>query len=210
MRKIKRSAKKLQKDFDRVGLSDRRIFEIAEKQSNRDSAMSAEIDIRDKLMEKMKDALVGRDGDLASAEYNVKQKEDLLAELGRVQRREDVNLDYLKSTIVQFLSKPPGSSERAALLPVIATLLQFDERDYAAIEEGKRKLTWWGSILPVDISSNAPKPLQSRRVEGDSELDIQETPLLSESASSMKNNFSEVKSRPVESMATRKPTSLQF
>jgi chromosome segregation ATPase len=122
--KLSEALKKLQKDFDRVGLSDRRIFEIAEKQSNRDSAMSAEIDIRDKLMEKMKDALVGRDGDLASAEYNVKQKEDLLAELGRVQHREDVNLDYLKSTIVQFLSKPPGSSERAALLPVIATLLQ--------------------------------------------------------------------------------------
>lgn len=130
--KLNEALKKLQKDFDRVGLSDRRIFEIAEKQSNRDSAMSAEIDIRDKLMDKMKDALVDRDGDLASAEYDVKQKEDLLAELGRVQRREDVNLDYLKSTIVQFLSKPPGSSERAALLPVIATLLQvslFDARN---------------------------------------------------------------------------------
>jgi hypothetical protein len=45
-------------------------------------------------------------------------------ELCRVRRREDVNMDYLKSIVVQFLSKPPGTSERSALLPVLATLLQ--------------------------------------------------------------------------------------
>jgi len=40
------------------------------------------------------------------------------------------NIDYLKSIVVQYLSKPPGSSERSALLPVLATLLQFDKKDY--------------------------------------------------------------------------------
>merc|ERR1711862_789671 len=64
------------------------------------------------------------------------------------------NLDYLKSIIVQYLSKPPGSSERASLLPVIATLLQFDGRDYKAIEEGAQKVSWWGQIVPTVI--NAP------------------------------------------------------
>lgn len=64
--------------------------------------------------------------------------------------------------------------------------------------------------MPVDISSNAPKSLQSRRVEEDSEIDLQETPLLSESVSSMKTNSSEVKSKPVQSTNIRKPTSLQF
>merc|ERR1711920_763103 len=60
-------------------------------------------------------------------------------------------MDYLKSIVVQFLSKPPGTSERAALLPVLATLLQFDANDYSLIEEGKKKVSWWGTIEPVMI-----------------------------------------------------------
>jgi hypothetical protein len=55
-------------------------------------------------------------------------------------------MDYLKSIVVQYLSKPPGTSERAALLPVLATLLQFDGNDYKQIEDGKSKLSWWGTV----------------------------------------------------------------
>jgi len=209
--KLNEALKKLQKDFDKGGVSDRRIFEIAEKQSNRDSAMIVEIEIRDKLMDKMKDALVDRDGDLATAEYQCKQQEDQVAELSRVHRREDVNLDYLKSTVVQYLSKPPGSSERAALLPVLATLLQFNEKDYALIEEGKKKLSWWGSILPVDISANAPKPTPMRRDSEDADLDIQDAPLLPQSTPLVKQTSSDNSTiRHAQGSTSRKPTSLQF
>ena len=83
-----------------------------------------EIEIRDKLIERMKQALLERDGDLASAEKHVQEVKSQVEELCRVRRREDVNLDYLKSIVVQYLSKPPGSSERTQLLPVLATLLQ--------------------------------------------------------------------------------------
>ena len=75
-----------------------------------------------------------------------------MEQLARVHRREGVNMDYLKSIVVQYLAKPPGSSERSALLPVLATLLQFDSNDYKAIEEGKDKVSWWGEILPTIIT----------------------------------------------------------
>ena len=68
-------------------------------------------------------------------------------------------MDYLKSVVVEYLAKPPGSSERSALLPVLATLLQFEPEDYVAIEQGKNKVSWFGEILPTIISGpEAPKP----------------------------------------------------
>lgn len=151
---LRKANKDLQREVDMGSLSDRRIFELAEKQSGRESVAAAEIELRDKMMERFAKALTDRDGELATAEYNVEHVENKVEELGRVKRREDVNIDYLKSIVVQYLSKPPGSSERAALLPVLATLLQFDENDYKAIEQGKQKVGWlWGQIAPTIISN---------------------------------------------------------
>ena len=106
------------------------------------------------MVENLTSKLQQNDSELATAEHTKKQVEKQVEELCRIHRREDINLDYLKGTIVQYLSKPPGSSERGALLPVIATLLQFDSDDYKLIEEGKTKVSWFGSVLPTII--NAP------------------------------------------------------
>jgi len=152
---LRAANKKLQQEVDKGSLSDRKIFELAELQSNRESAQLTEIEVRDKAIERLKHALLDRDGDLASAENTVLEVEAQVEELGRVKRREDVNIDYLKSIVVQYLSKPPGTSERAALLPVLATLLQFDAADYRMIEEGKQKMSWWGTIEPKMIGGSA-------------------------------------------------------
>jgi len=136
-------------------LSDRRIFELAAQQSNRETAATAEIEVRDRLIERLTAKLEAGDGDLASAEIAVQKKEEQVEDLARVHRREGVNMDYLKSIVVQYLAKPPGSSERTALLPVLATLLQFDSNDYKAIEEGKQKISFWGDIIPTYISGPA-------------------------------------------------------
>ena len=149
---LRKSNKVLQKEVDKGSLSDRRIFELAAQQSNRESVAVAEIDLRDKLVQRLAEKLESRDSDLASAEYTVQKVEGQVEELCRVRRREDVNLDYLKSIVVQYLSKPSGSSERAALLPVLATLLQFDSSDYEAIQAGKAKVSWWGGVLPTYIN----------------------------------------------------------
>ena len=89
------------------------------------------------------------------AEKRIREAEGQVEELNRIRRREDVNIDYLKSIVVQFLSKAPGTSERAALLPVLATLLQFDANDYQMIEEGKSKVSWWGTVEPKTIGEGA-------------------------------------------------------
>merc|ERR1712151_1330547 len=151
---LRKMNQQLQKEVDVGTLSDKRIIELAAQQSNRDSKAAGELEVRDKIVKRLTSTLISRDSDLAEVEYNYQHVSDTVEELSRVHRREDVNLDYLKSIIVQYLSKPPGSSERASLLPVIATLLQFDKRDYKAIEEGAQKVSWWGQIMPTVI--NAP------------------------------------------------------
>ena len=154
---LRKTNKYLQSEVDKGSLSDRRIFELAANQSNRDTAAVAEIEIRDRMIETLTQKLEQGDGDLASAEITVVKKEDEVEQLARVNRREGVNMDYLKSVVVEYLAKPPGSSERSALLPVLATLLQFEPEDYVAIEQGKDKVSWWGEIIPTYLE--APKPL---------------------------------------------------
>eukprot|EP00804_Cyclotella_cryptica_P005885 CCRYP_000165-RA/>CCRYP_000165-RA protein AED:0.39 eAED:0.39 QI:0/-1/0/1/-1/0/1/0/472 len=190
---LRKTNKFLQNEVDKGSLSDRRIFELAAQQSNRETAAVAEIEIRDRLVARLTKKLEQYDGDLASAEISIVQAEDHVESLARVHRREGVNMDYLKSIVVQYLAKPPGSSERAALLPVLATLLQFDESDYKAIEEGKQKVSWWGDIIPTYITGpDAPSPAPLR-----SSLDLQPTSAEVAISSTSSNNSS-------------KKTSLQF
>merc|ERR1712071_454755 len=111
--------------------------------------------------ERLAQKLEEGDGDLAGAELTVVKAEEQVEQLARVHRREGVNMDYLKSIVVQYLAKPPGSSERTALLPVLATLLQFDAEDYKAIDEGKDKVSWWGDIIPTYISGPSEEPVPS-------------------------------------------------
>merc|ERR1712216_1116524 len=122
---LRATNKKLQQEVDKGSLSDRKIFELAALQSNRDTTKSLEIEAQDRALRRLTNTLTERDGKLAAAEKRIVEVEAQVEELGRIQRREDVNMDYLKSIVVQFLSFAPGTSERNSLLPVIAPLLQF-------------------------------------------------------------------------------------
>ena len=150
---LRKTMKALQHEVDKGSLSDRKIFELAEKQSNRESMLASEIEARNKTIDQLQAALITRDDELAATEAAKEKAESEVEELCRLRRREDVNVDYLKSIIVQYLSLPSGSTERAGLLPVIATLLQFNPQDYRRIEDGKNKISWWGSIAPTLISA---------------------------------------------------------
>ena len=164
---LRKTNKTLQHEVDKGSLSDRRIFELAEKQSNRETGQAGEIDIRNKQIDQLRSELSDRDGVLATMERHVQEVEAQLEEICRTRRREDVNLDYLKDVVVKYLALPSGSSERARLLPVLATLLQFNPNDYNVIEEGKQKLSWWGSVAPTLISSppgSVPPPRSSAEV----------------------------------------------
>jgi len=188
----------LQGEVNQVSLSDKRIFELAAHQSNREVAAVAEIDIRNTLIERLSQKVEEGDGNLARAELTVVKVEDQVEGLARVHRREGVNMDYLKSIVVQYLAKPPGSSERSALLPVLATLLQFDAHDYKSIEEGKDKVSWWGDIIPTYINGHEePTPSTGQA----SPSALQAVPLLATSAEVTVSNVAP---------SSQKHTSLQF
>ena len=137
--KLLKEREELKTEISSGSHQDRKFFEFAQQQSNREATINAEIEIRDTAVSRMMEKLVGRDGQVAEMEEVLDQKTRQNEDLGRVKRRENVNLDYLKSVVVQFLSHASGSSERKHLLPVIATLLQFDPTDYKAIGDGVEK-----------------------------------------------------------------------
>jgi chromosome segregation ATPase len=169
---LRKANSALQQEVDQGSLSDRRILELAAKQSNRESQQLAQITARDKTIESMMEKVVERDNQLAFMENKVHEVEQQIEELRRVRRREDVNLDYLKTTVVKYLSLPPGSSERAGLLPVLATLLQFDQNDYKVIEDGKSKMSWWGSIAPTLISAPESVPIPRPSTTSSAEVSV--------------------------------------
>jgi len=200
---LKRRVNLLQQELDKGTLSDRRIFELAAKQSNRESIATDEIKIRDTMLYKLTEKLINHDSDLASAEYTAQQTEAQIEELCRMQRREDINIDYLKSIVVQYLSKPPGSSERSALLPVLATLLQFDKKDYKMIAEGKDNVSWFGSVLPTLVTSPLENGFLQNNIKQTAETEI----------STKVESSAEIKlsSQPTSSNATRSTrSSLQY
>ncbi|GMI00899.1 hypothetical protein TrVE_jg7294 [Triparma verrucosa] len=143
---------KLQDEVDSGSASDRKIFELASKQSNREASIAAEVEARDLAVQRMIETLVGRDSEMADMEVKYEEIKKQLDDYSRASRRNDVNVDYLKGVLVKYLSLPTGSSERKSLLSVIATLLQFGPEDYATIEDGYKQTSWfWGAIAPKEI-----------------------------------------------------------
>jgi hypothetical protein len=78
-------------EHNKGSLSDRKIFELAALQSNRESAQVGEIEIRDETLERLIQALMDRDGDLAHAEKVAEDVSSQVEELCRIRRREDVS-----------------------------------------------------------------------------------------------------------------------
>ena len=59
-----------------------------------------------------------------------------VTKLQRLERREGVNLEYLKNVMVQYLSCQ-DSSQKATLERVLATLLQFSPAENKEIKESR-------------------------------------------------------------------------
>ena len=131
--------------------SERRILELAELQARREDAVrKAETEaasLRQQLQELRRRAKALKDeNELLQAQ----QSED-----GRSQSRSQVNIDYLKSVLVRFLAFDPQHPQRRALVPVIATILQFSPEELRAVETVRPQTAGWLSMLGMATDGSA-------------------------------------------------------
>jgi hypothetical protein len=56
----------------------------------------------------------------------------------------DMDIIVIKVTVIKYLSAPPNSTERSLVLPVLGSILEFEESDYRQIEGAeKMSSSWW-------------------------------------------------------------------
>ena len=138
--------------------NERRIFELAQSQARREAEQGSHRDSREIAFRKLTACLEARDSALAAleAKQTVLLKE--LTELRRTNKREGVNMAYLKNVVLQFITFPLGSPERLALVPVVAMLLQFTPSELKAADSAARSPTWDSlPIRDIGVGSSSSK-----------------------------------------------------
>ncbi|CAM9144739.1 unnamed protein product [Choristocarpus tenellus] len=96
-------------------LSEKRIIELAQTQAAKGSRMVQQLEEREKYIQRLKASLENHER-LAEENKCLRQQ---VSDASRRERREGVNLEYLKNVIVKYMAFSVGSSERATLVPVI-------------------------------------------------------------------------------------------
>ena len=134
-RVLQQKVSELQDEINSGAPSERKIFEYAQKQAQREVTHNIHTDTREVAFRQMQHTLASRDLDLARVQQLYSELSHEVIELRRNIKREDVNMDYLKNIIVQFMALPVQSSERSSLVPVIATLLQFNRRELVEVQK---------------------------------------------------------------------------
>ena len=90
----------------------------------------------------MQATLAARDLDLARVQQSHTALAAEVSELRRHTKREDVNMDYLKNVVLQYMSFPVQAPERGSLVPVIAMLLQFNVKEVNMVESALKEPVW--------------------------------------------------------------------
>lgn len=127
--------------------SERKIFQFAQSQSQRDTAHGLHSDMREVAFQQLQRSLTAKDLELSHAQHKHDQIASEIAELRRTSRRETVNMDYLKNIMLQYMTFPIHSQERISLVPVISTLLQFNPKESHEVERAGKDPNW--SLRPV-------------------------------------------------------------
>ena len=147
VKQLSKKKEELQTEIESGAPNERRIFEIAKAQSKRDTMYGQHRDSREIAFSRIQRALAAKDLELASSQQNYNKLMAEVADLRRISRREGVNMDYLKNIILQYMKLPMAAPERMSLLPVIGTLLQFNEKELAETENAMKSPMW--NSLPV-------------------------------------------------------------
>lgn len=147
---VKQLAKKkdeLQTEIASGAPNERRIFEIAQAQSKRDTLYGQHKDSREVAFLQIQEVLAAKDLDLAAIQQSHTKLEAEVTDLRRTSRREGINMDYLKNIILQYMKLPMAAPERMSLVPVIATLLQFNNKELTEATNAMKAPSW--NSLPV-------------------------------------------------------------
>eukprot|EP01035_Chromulina_nebulosa_P018385 gene18385-24084_t len=132
----------LQKEIASGAPSERRIFELAQTQAKRDGFHSIHSDNREVAFQQLQDTLAQKDLELAKLQQKILDINTEVAELRRISRRETVNMDYLKNITLQYMTFPIASPERLSLIPVLATLLQFNSKEISEVDKAAKDPNW--------------------------------------------------------------------
>ena len=103
---------------------------------------SSDSDTRELAFQQMQATLAARDLDLARVQQSHTALAAEVSELRRHTKREDVNMDYLKNVVLQYMSFPVQAPERGSLVPVIAMLLQFNVKEVNMVESALKEPVW--------------------------------------------------------------------
>uniref|UniRef100_M4BZL2 GRIP domain-containing protein n=1 Tax=Hyaloperonospora arabidopsidis (strain Emoy2) TaxID=559515 RepID=M4BZL2_HYAAE len=136
--------RELEEDVRSGGADNRKILEFAQLQAKREAEAREQAAQMQALSEQLEEA----HRELQELREGKRRHAEELTAMLQNQRRDGVNMEYLKNVVVQYMSFRPGSSEQARLIPVLSTLLQFTAIDVKEVEHASyRGNSWtsWGS-----------------------------------------------------------------
>lgn len=135
----------LEEDVRSGDADHRKIFEVAQLQAKREAESRAQA----LQLQEMANRLDEAHRYIQRLQDEKQQHDHELTALMQTQRREGVNMEYLKNVVVQYMSFRPGSSQQSRLIPVLSTLLQFSAKDMKEIKSASnaRRSSWtsWGT-----------------------------------------------------------------
>ncbi|KAH7470632.1 uncharacterized protein KRP23_9926 [Phytophthora ramorum] len=138
----------LEEDVRSGGADNRKILEFAQLQAKREAEAREQAAHIQALSQQLEEA----HHELRELHEDKRRHAEELTAMLQNQRRDGVNMEYLKNVVVQYMSFRPGSSQQARLVPVLTTLLQFTAADITEVKHAARRgnsWTSWGSSDPA-------------------------------------------------------------
>eukprot|EP01018_Ginkgo_biloba_P018109 Gb_14280 [translate_table: standard] len=140
-----------------VAAAEQQILSLARQQAQREEELAQCRRHIQALQEEIDE--LERENRLHSQQETMLKSE--LRHMDRIQKRESVDMTYLKNVILKLLE----TGEVGVLLPVIATLLQFSPEEVRKCQETYNSVPdvpLGGAASVVDAAASAPRSLLSR------------------------------------------------
>ncbi|OWZ19050.1 hypothetical protein PHMEG_0006762 [Phytophthora megakarya] len=138
----------VEEDVRSGGADNRKILEFAQLQAKREAEQREQAAQMQELSLQLEEA----QHEIQELREDKRRHTEELTAMLQNQRRDGVNMEYLKNVVVQYMSFRPGSSQQARLVPVLTTLLQFTAADIKEIKHAARRGNSWTSWASSDAS----------------------------------------------------------